>query len=454
MYNSFTHMKVRSAFILGFQQSKALALALFFGIFFFAHSVFGQVPTITSFSPRHVFPDENVTVIGSSLPSSVGNCSVFIDGLNAEVVSSTGSQVVFKAPKGKAYGAILIVDKSSRLSGQSIGTLVIKNGISGSVANNILGNTTLAQGQSTIFSSSVSSSTQRNFTVSDLNNDGKVEILASIRHNQLNVFSTNPGNSNAFDFSKQSFSNSSNNSNGSNQVTKAIDLTGDGFSDVLSNVAANSVGSVFPNAGNSTISFLTPAVLASTATWKFNGYNSSFGDLNKDGKPDFIGAYWLNQISIMGINTSSNGVFSHALGSNNLGSADGGNVRLVSPSHSATIVTDIVLHDLNNDGFSDYVVSSSDNFYVVLNTTSTTGGTSINFSSSSDFGFGADNIRVADIDNDGDIDVLVQKNNTNLRILTNNGSGSLVGFVLFDNSFWRASSAAAMATSSSLSFIR
>lgn len=235
-----------------------------------ASVVNAQAPTITSFSPVSVFAGANVTVFGTNLPSSQANCSVFIDGLNAEVLSSSVTQVVFKAPKGKAYGAILIVDKSSRLSGQSTATLVIKNGISGSVSNNILSNTTLAQGQSTIFSSAISSSTARNFDISDLNNDGRVEILASNAHEQLNVFSTNPGNDAVFNFTKQSFVNTTIRDGFGNQVTKALDFTGDGYTDILSNIPANSSGVLFPNSGSSTINFLTPVTLATTAMWKYN----------------------------------------------------------------------------------------------------------------------------------------------------------------------------------------
>lgn len=407
---------------------------LFVSFIVLSVSVYAQVPTITSFSPVSVFAGANVTVLGTNLPSSQANCSVFIDGLNAEVLSSSVTQVVFKAPKGKAYGAILIVDKSSRLSGQSTATLVIKNGISGSVSNNILSNTTLAQGQSTIFSSAISSSSARNFDISDLNNDGRVEILASNAHDQLNVFSTNPGNDAVFNFTKQSFVNNTNRNGSSNQVTKALDFTGDGYADILSNIPANSSGVLFPNSGSSTINFLTPVTLATTATWKYNGYNSSFGDLNKDGKPDFIGAYWLSNISIMGINTSTGGVFSHAIGSSNFNSSYSGNVTLVNGAANATIVSDIGIADFNGDGFSDYIVSSSASTFVVLNTTTTVGSSSTSFSQSSDFGFGANNIRMADIDNDGDIDVLVQKNNTNLRVLTNDGSGSFTASTISLNS--------------------
>ena len=407
---------------------------LFVSFIVLSVSVFAQVPTITSFSPVSVFAGANVTVLGTNLPSSQANCSVFIDGLNAEVLSSSVTQVVFKAPKGKAYGAILIVDKSSRLSGQSTATLVIKNGISGSVSNNILSNTTLAQGQSTIFSSAISSSSARNFDISDLNNDGRVEILASNAHDQLNVFSTNPGNDAVFNFTKQSFVNTTIRDGYGNQVTKALDFTGDGYTDILSNIPAHSSGVLFPNSGSSTINFLTPVTLATTATWKYNGYNSSFGDLNKDGKPDFIGAYWLSNISIMGINTSSGGVFSHAIGSSNFNSSYSGNVTLVNGAANATTASDFGIADFNGDGFSDYIVSSSASTFVVLNTTTTVGSSSTSFSQSSDFGFGANNIRMADIDNDGDIDVLVQKNNTNLRVLTNNGSGSFTASTVSLNS--------------------
>jgi gliding motility-associated-like protein len=407
---------------------------LFVSFIVLSVSVFAQVPTITSFSPVSVFAGANVTVLGTNLPSSQANCSVFIDGLNAEVLSSSVTQVVFKAPKGKAYGAILIVDKSSRLSGQSTATLVIKNGISGSVSNNILSNTTLAQGQSTIFSSAISSSSARNFDISDLNNDGRVEILASNAHDQLNVFSTNPGNDAVFNFTKQSFVNTTIRDGFGNQVTKALDFTGDGYTDILSNIPANSSGVLFPNSGSSTINFLTPVTLATTATWKYNGYNSSFGDLNKDGKPDFIGAYWLSNISIMGINTSTGGVFSHAIGSSNFNSSYSGNVTLVNGAANATTASDFGIADFNGDGFSDYIVSSSASTFVVLNTTTTVGSSSTSFSQSSDFGFGANNIRMADIDNDGDIDVLVQKDNTNLRVLTNNGSGSFTASTVSLNS--------------------
>ena len=400
---------------------KIFTFLVFFTTFFWA-----QAPTITSFSPVSVTSGSNVTVVGTNFPSDKTDCSVFIDGLHAEVISSSQTEVVFKTPYGKALGLIQIINKNNNLSVLSSQFLVIKNNLT-NVTQNSLAKVSLSSSQLSVLSNAVNERTQRNFDITDLNNDGKLEIIASSRHNELISITNNHNNENEFNFSKATYTNSASSETGANKVTKSIDLTNDGNIDVLTSKSNSGHGAVFTNDGNLTPSF-SNTLLAKSATWDYNGYNTGFGDLNKDGKIDFIGAYWLYKISIIAINTSDSNNFSHDLGTSSMTErSDSGNVTLVDNAGDR-IVSDIILHDFNNDGFADYLVSSINKTFVILNTLGSgsysSGTNDITFQESSRFDFGANDLRIGDLDNDGDTDVVIYRENQNLSILYNDGTGN------------------------------
>jgi len=374
-------------------------------------------PTITSFSPSSGVVGSSVTITGTGFNIVPGDNVVFFGGVKAVVTSATSTELRITIPTSNSRGRFQLVNVSNNLSCFSANYFSIRNQVS-SVFTSMLAAATV----NTAMTGNLNISKEQNFSISDFDGDSNLEITSSIGSSLYILTNNTPAISPVrsiitLDAGVQSSTN-----------TLVGDFNNDGKLDLMTcRGGGNSGGWVFQNNSNPSISFSPKVVLPPASSWAFTAYDSEIGDLNKDGKIDIIGAYWLSGISSFVINRSVGTNYSAI--SEGDGQATYSDMGYVNLAPGATIplgntVSKIETGDFNNDGYEDYAVSGSFGFFVVLNTTNTVGPTRINLSPSSNFGFNASFISSGDFDSDGDIDLIAGDIGGDVRILTNNGSGS------------------------------
>ncbi|MEM1185985.1 MAG: VCBS repeat-containing protein [Planctomycetota bacterium] len=190
----------------------------------------------------------------------------------------------------------------------------------------------------------------------------------------------------------------------------AVDLTGDGFADLveLSSGFPESSINIYLNDGTGLIAN-TQAIVTS-------------GGVEETGPADFDGD---GDIDLAIIERRSNRL--------DIYDNDGtGTFSLVATAAVPTDPNAIAIGDMNGDGLPDCVVASfnADTVAVVLNNGDGTFGPAVSLV----VGDGVNDVEVGDIDNDGDLDAVAVANNTNgtdaVIILTNDGTGTLANPVL------------------------
>jgi gliding motility-associated-like protein len=427
MNNLFTHMKGRQVFSLGFQQSKALGLALFFGIFFFAHSVFGQVPTISSVSPQTGPFGVSITISGTNFGANSPNNVVFIGNTIAPIIGTTSSsQITVTAPSGFSNENITVINLTTGLSAifksqflvtRQTPSLFFSNqlnitrgdaaGISAADFNAdgkldlavidrngdgifIYPNTTATSGSAASFGTAIqltgsgfSPGQMWYLDIADFDGDGILDIAAQdYGSSQVHLFR------NATSSSTISFAYVSSIAVGSStEGIKVGDLNGDGKVDILTaNYSSNSISFLRNTSSVGSISF------ASVQNFNSHGSTTSvaIGDIDGDGKNDIISTPW-------------SGVFKTFINNTSAGSAT---LSLANPINTNLSGNpwDIQLGDLDGDGDLDLVFMSG---AIIIYRNNSTPGT-INYGAPITLGGSGYKIKLADIDGDGKLDILSQ----------------------------------------------
>lgn len=375
--------------------------------------VFGQ--TITSFTPISGAVGSTVTITGTNFSSTAANNVVYFGGVKANVTSATSTQLTVTVPDGDSRSRIQVVNVSSNLSCISKGYFTVRNAI-----NLVTTGMLSIVPQTTEMTNNAGISNSQNVFITDINADG-IKELSSVRSgNTLNVLQNTTS---SFAPTKTSITLDQGVSQSTN--TFFCDFNNDGKVDLFTHRGGGQgSGWVFMNTSTSGMSFGSGTDLMANGGWGFNGYDGGFGDLNKDGKVDIIGAYWVDDISTFAINTSTNGSWSSTYQGDGQATYSGsGYIGLVPGQPLGVTVSNFATADFNGDGFEDYIVSSSSNTWVVLNSNTTIGSTTIGLSPTS-LSMASNLASVGDFDNDGDNDFIIAQSGGNIQLFTNNGSGA------------------------------
>ncbi|MBS1506714.1 MAG: VCBS repeat-containing protein [Bacteroidetes bacterium] len=80
----------------------------------------GAVPTITAFSPSSALPGTTVTIQGSNFNPTAAQNAVYFKGVKATVTSATTTQLTVTVPKSATFGPISVINLANGLQGNSI----------------------------------------------------------------------------------------------------------------------------------------------------------------------------------------------------------------------------------------------------------------------------------------------------------------------------------------------
>ncbi|MFH0991587.1 MAG: FG-GAP-like repeat-containing protein [bacterium] len=345
-----------------------------------------QVPTITSFSPRSGPMETMVTIQGTNFSTVPSENIVYFGGVRATVTSATSTSLGVAVPPGAMLAPVTV----------TVGGLT--------AASTLPFITTFAGSQSidnSSFAPKADFSTQVPSEIvhtADLNSDGKLDIITSyniLRNTSSTALSFAAGVPHTLGLGAF----------GTDMA--ADDFDGDGKLDLWGYSQSSGFLYIARNTSSGDgISFTTPiSILISSIR------SLSIGDLDFDGKPDILVCAGIT----IGVyrNTSTKGSISFA--------------PLTTISTWITsFPSSAVLSDLDNDGKNEVVVSSGDNSMVVFKNSSTPGNFS--FPSPTTIPVNATGFRMtsADLDNDGTIDLMLERNNviSVLRNTTTPGSFS------------------------------
>ena len=83
-------------------------------------NTFGQVPTITSFSPTSGKPGTTVTLTSTNFSTTHGNNIVFLGATRATVTVATATSVTMTVPPGATYAPITLLNTFTSLAAYSL----------------------------------------------------------------------------------------------------------------------------------------------------------------------------------------------------------------------------------------------------------------------------------------------------------------------------------------------
>lgn len=341
-------------------------------------------PTITSFTPMSGEIGTIVTITGTNFNSISANNIVFFGATQANVTSSTITQIEVVVPIGATYQYISITDITSNLTSYSEQPFIVTFSGCG-----VMNSSSFAPKVDLICGDD-----PRKISLGDLDGDGKVDVTsANFTDNTISVFR------NSSIIGTVSFDSKIDILSGDSPIgISTNDIDGDGKLDIIVANTYSAIISVFQNTctvGN--ISFATKVDFDIQHNFVYPRC-ITIGDMDGDGKPDIItgnnketNSY--SDISIL-INIGTIGNISFAP---NINFPTGANFW---PQYISN-------GDLDGDGKSDIVIANSyGNTISILRNIGAIGN--ISFSSKIDFISGTSpySVSIGDIDGDGKPDLI------------------------------------------------
>ncbi len=355
------------------------------------------IPTITSFSPTSGAIGTTVTITGTNFSSIAANNIVWFGSVKAVVTAATTTLLTVTVPAGATYLPITVtVNNLIAASSKPFSVTFTGGGTAFTVSS---------------FSAKIDSavgSAPESVTISDIDGDGKLDIIATNQNgNTISILrNTSVGVKNISFASKVDISTSTFPLGGC-----ATDLDGDGKPDlVIVSHNGNKVG-VFRN--TSTVGNISMASEIDYATGS-SPYSVAVGDLNGDGKPDLAVCNSSSHTISVYLNTSTVGNLSFT--------------NKIDYTVSGYVVG-VAIGDMDGDGKLDIIATNNSPYTVSVLRNTSSGNGNLSFAAYRDFttGNGAYSTAIGDLDGDGKLDLVTTNEPAGtLSVLKNNSSiGSL-----------------------------
>lgn len=419
-----------------------------------------QVPTISSFTPTSGPVGTTVAITGTGFNAISSLNIVFFGAVRAVVNSGSATLLSVDVPAGANHKAITVLNQSNGLSGSSVMPFIVTFALAGPMSASSFGTAV----------DFTTGGTPYKAAIADFDGDLKVDV--AVTNTFTNNFSVFRNISTAGSISASSFESKVDfNATGNQFPIAAGDLDGDGRIDV---VVANAGGvgtlSVLRNTSSTGNLSFDSKVDFSTGS---NPLGLLIGDVDGDGKQDLIvGNYNDNTISILQ-NTSTQGVINvssfaarvdfvsssgpQALAFSDL-DLDGKKDIVVANSNSnsisvfrntsvagtinsaslatridfgtSSIVESVCAGDFDGDGKEDIVATNfgTNTVSVFRNTHITGPASSGTLAAKVDFSTGTfqSEVKVADINGDGRLDIIVDDASTNIAVLRNTATAGVI----------------------------
>lgn len=243
-------MKEQCLSSFGLKRNSFIGLSLFFGFLLFANSVFGQAPTITSFSPTSAKPGESITIVGTGFNVTGANNKVFFGSVEAAITAASATSLTVTVPVGVTTDKISISNLGTNLAVVSNRTFLARFS-SASLASSY--NTTPVD-----FSTGTQGGTEPSntagagsqYVINDINGDGKPDILSSA--STVSVLHLVNNTSQSSSVVASNFTTRTSTVTGRNSSSMLMaDFNGDGKLDVLSGEVGQN-GKIYTNTSSNT----------------------------------------------------------------------------------------------------------------------------------------------------------------------------------------------------------
>ena len=436
-----------------FNSTKAIgSFILSFFSLFYLHA---QRPNISTFSPQSGPIGTEITISGSNFDTTPANNIVFFGGVQAEVVSSTATELIAEVPIGASYDYIsvntggLIAQSSNPfiVSFESDGNIGLSpdtfadevtfvagdepygldagdldgDGLIDLVTGNFAGRSFSVFRNTSTGSGSISFASKSDFALvapandaklADFDGDGKLDLAMAtedaLGNTYLEVFRNTTSTPGSISFTNDFITTH----DGYNYIIDAADFNGDGKIDIVVLDSDNAAVSVYENSSTTgTISFEDDVDF----TIGSDPYDVTFGDINADGMPDIITLDGSDgNVSVLE-NTSTGGSISFAA-----------KVDFALNLSISTSSDWVEVGDLNDDGLPEVLVKNNESISIFKNESSA----SLSMASPNELallmGFGP--LYMDDFNGDGIPDLLTSGQINQVVVLKNTSSGSTISF--------------------------
>lgn len=354
---------------------------------------FGQVPTITSFSPTSGPVGTTVTIVGSNFDPSPANNKVFFGATRAYISTATTTQLTAVVPVGASYQPITIL-VNGLLSYSNVPFLTTYSGWGIIDATSFLSSMDFVTAVNPV-----------SVSTGDLDGDGKVDmVVANLNGSSVSILRNNSAGAGTVSYIGSSFSTPL-----PPQSVTLGDLDGDGKLDIV--VPVNNLVYVFRNTstGAGVVSFAAGVGFTVGA----NPQSVALGDLDGDGRVDIAVDNGSSAVSVLRNTSIGPGSISYA-------------AKIDYGTGTATAKVSIALGDLDGDNKLDIAVTSlvDDKVSIFQNTSTVVGNISYETKGNLPTGSGPYSISMGDLDGDGKIDLAVANNIGNtLSVIRNSSTG-------------------------------
>jgi len=369
------------------------------------------IPTITSFTPTSGAVGATVTITGTNFNTTAASNIVFFGATKATVSAATATSLTVTVPAGATYAPVTVLNTGSGLLAASTGRF----------------NPTFTPNKNTFVAGdfggsqiTIGSTNQQLYCIraGDIDGDGKVDLVQALQPGNINVLrNTTSGGT-------ISFSLSSNFAGNYGTVDLQLaDLNGDGKLDVVAGCANGGPAVYYINTSTSgTISFNTAVNLGSNS----GSRGVALADLDADGRVDIL-LNNSNTIEIWRNTTTST-------------SSVGFTLDYTIPNSSVNSIGYFKVADIDGDGKLDIVEGDqSMNVNVFLNQHNASTFSASSFAKTA-FGNGSNSegqtydLRLADFDNDGKLDIAtLSQASGHIHVLRNTSTSGTPGFATFQS---------------------